>query len=256
MKQQKLYTFLLTIFILGLVGAVFYRMWTPYSPAQVDDIWVINLDRDGERWKNIQRATSRYADKVHRFSAMDGKSIVDRESIHNEGVGYNFTLVRGKMDEVVNKGVVGCWLSHKRLLTQLAAEDRQNDYGHLVLEDDVAIPDDFLSGADTWSRIAANVPGDWDMVYLGLAGNVSGIPIADNIIKLRPYQKDQYGTHAYLVKHGSLKTKILPALRFMTDAIDEQYNTLFGDLNAYCIRPSIIELHSELSKTSSINKLQ
>jgi len=59
-----------------------------------------------------------------------------------------------------------------------------------------------------------------------------------------------------LVKHGSLKTKILPALRFMTDAIDEQYNTLFGDLNAYCIRPSIIELHSELSKTSSINKLQ
>lgn len=256
MKQQKLYTFLLGLLILGLVGIVLYRVMNPYSPAHIDDIWVINLDRDKERWENIKKATSRYADKVHRFSAMDGKTITDRESIHNEGVGYNFTLVRGKMDEIVNKGVVGCWLSHKRLLSQLAAEDHQNDYGHLILEDDVLIPDDFMSGSDAWSRIAASVPGDWDMVYLGLAGNVSGIPIADNVIKLRPYQKEQYGTHAYLVKHGSLKTKILPALRFMTDAIDEQYNTLFGDLNAYCIRPSVIELHSELSNNSSIQAMQ
>ena len=91
------------------------------------------------------------------------------------------------------------------------------------------------------------------MVYLGMGGNVQGTPIADNIIKLLPNKKEQYGTHAYLVKHGSIKTKFLPALRFMTDAIDEQYNTLFGDINAYCIRPCIIDIHSETSDKSSIN---
>jgi len=123
----------------------------------------------------------------------------------------------------------------------------------IILEDDVTIPNDFLSGTDAWSRISKNIPGDWDIVYLGMNGDVEGSPIADNIVKLSPYKKGQWGTYAYVVKHGSIKTKLLPALRFMTDSIDEQYNTLFGDINAYCIRPSLIRPNEEVCNTSSID---
>lgn len=251
MNPQKLYNFILWLLVMGFVGIVFYRMFTSYSPAHIDDIWIINLDRDKERWDSISANTARFGGMVHRFSAMDGKTITEREQIHDEGVGYYITTTQNKREEIINKGVVGCWLSHKRLLKQLAQRDHQNDYGHLILEDDVAIPDNFLSGNDAWSRIAKNIPGDWDIVYLGMGGNPQGTPIADNIIKLST-NKDQWGTYAYLVKHGSIKTKLLPALRFMTDAIDEQYNTIFGDINAYCIRPSIINPDEVTGKKSSI----
>jgi len=237
---------------MGLIGYFFYRMYTPISPARIDDIWIINLDRANERWVHMRDSTTRFGDIVHRFPAMDGKTIDKRDKVHTEGVGYYFMTQQNKRDEIINKGVVGCWLSHKRLLEHLSSLDVQNDYGHLILEDDVHIPDDFLSDNDLWSRTSKNIPGDWDMVYLGLSGNVEGTPIADNIIKLLPNKKEQYGTHAYLIKHGSIKTKFLPALRFMTDAIDEQYNTLYGDFNAYCVRPGIINPHDEISSKSTI----
>lgn len=253
MKAQKLYNFILWLLVLGFVGIVFYRMFTSYSPARIDDIWVVNLDRDTKRWDHMRAITARLGDKVHRFSAMDGKTITERDSIHDEGVGFYFTRISGKgMDEFINKGVVGCWLSHKRLLMHLTAQDHQHDYGHLILEDDVVLPDDFLSGNDAWSHIAKNIPGDWDIVYLGMAEDAKGSPIADNIVKLSSSGKSQHGTYAYLVKHGSIKTKLLPGLRFMTDSIDEQYSTLFDDLNAYCIRPSIITCDDAVGAVSSV----
>lgn len=252
MKPQKLYNFILWLMVTGLIGFFFYRMFSPFSPARIDDIWIINLDRAPDRWAHMRDTTIRFGDMIHRFPAMDGKTITDRDQVHNEGVGYYLTTLQNKREEIINKGVVGCWLSHKRLLQHLATLDCQNDYGHLVLEDDVNVPEDFLSGTDVWSKVSKNIPGDWDIIYLGMGGNVEGTPIADNIIKLIPNKKDQYGTHAYLVKHGSIKTKFLPALRFMTDAIDEQYNTLFGDMNAYCIRPGIINPDDEISSKSTI----
>jgi GR25 family glycosyltransferase involved in LPS biosynthesis len=253
MKPQKLYNFILFVVILGFVSIVLYRMLTPYSAARIDDIWVINLDRDTERWNHMRDITARFGGIVHRFPGMDGKTITERDSIHKEGVGFYFTRISGKgMDEFINKGVVGCWLSHKRLLTHLSKQDHQNDYGHLVLEDDVVLPDDFLSGNDVWSKISKYIPGDWDIVYLGMAEDAKGSPIADNIVKLSSSGKSQHGTYAYLVKHGSIKTKLLPGLRFMTDSIDEQYSTLFDDINAYCIRPSIINCDETVGSKSSV----
>jgi len=227
-------------------------MLTPHSTPRIDDIWIINLDRASDRWDNMRNQTARLGDMVHRFSAMDGKTITERDSLLKEGVSKIVTVDGNKWDNIINKGVVGCWLSHKRLLQQLANQDHQHDYGHLILEDDVHIPEDFLSGDDNWSKIAKNIPADWDMVYLGLYPEASGIPIADNIVKLQPLGYGQWGTHAYLVKHGSIKTKLLPALRFMTAAIDDQYSSLFGDLNAYCIRPSILPLNETMSTKSTI----
>jgi GR25 family glycosyltransferase involved in LPS biosynthesis len=243
--------------IYGFVGAMlvyfFYTLWSPYGVAQVDDVWVINLDRSPARWAHMVQSTQQFGEKVHRFPAMDGKTIRDPRPVHTEGVGYYFMRVTGgKEGELVNKGVVGCWLSHKRLLTHLAGLSGVGaGVGHLILEDDVQLPDNFLSGSDRWSEVARRVPYDWDIVYLGMSDGAKGTPVADGVVKLAPGPQ-QWGTYAYLVKHGSIRTKLLPALRFMTDAIDEQYNSLFNDINAYCIRPAIIVPHAEVGAVSSI----
>jgi GR25 family glycosyltransferase involved in LPS biosynthesis len=244
-----------TLAIYGLVGVIlvyfFYTLWSPYGAAQVDDIWVINLDRSPARWAHMVNSTQSLGTIVNRYPAMDGKTITDPHTVHAEGVGYYFMRGKDKGD-VINKGVVGCWLSHKRLLTHLAGLTGVGaGFGHLILEDDVQLPDNFLSGSDRWSIVARGVPHDWDIVYLGMSDEAKGTPVADGVVKLSPGPK-QWGTYAYLVKHGSIKTKLLPALRFMTDAIDEQYNTLFNDINAYCIRPAVIVPHAEVGAVSSI----
>jgi len=253
--MKPIYTFFL-VFLVLLVVAWFATKWgNSYGPARVDDVWVINLDRSPERWAHMKKATAKFGDKVQRFPATDGKLITDPRGIHKEGVGYYFTRVAGKKDgELVNKGVVGCWLSHKRLLVHLAKQNRPYNYGHLILEDDVDIPDDFLSGSgsDAWSTMSKKIPGDWDMVYLGMGGKEKDIPNNNTVVKLNSNGMHQYGTHAYLVKHGSIKTKLLPLLRFMTDAIDEQYNTMFDDINAYRMYPSILYPKEEISSNSSI----
>jgi GR25 family glycosyltransferase involved in LPS biosynthesis len=248
MKTQVL---LLWILVIGFIGFFFYRMFSLNGPARIDDIWVINLDRAPDRWEHMRKSTAQFGDMVHRFPAMDGKTITDREQVRDEGVGLYFTRVAGKDKELVNKGVVGCWLSHKRLLQHLAAQERANGYGHLILEDDAHVPKDFLSGNDTWSKISKYIPADWDMVYLGMGGEIESVPVADGLVRLVP-GRNQYGTHAYLVKHGSIKTKLLPALRFMTDAIDNQYNSLFHDMNVYCVNPNIIVPDEEVSAKSTI----
>lgn len=249
---MKTYISVLYGFVVLMIVYFFYTMWSPYGAAQVDDVWVINLDRSPQRWEHMVRSTQQFSDKVHRFPAMDGKTITNPRPVHAEGVGYYFMRVSGgKEGELVNKGVVGCWLSHKRLLTHLAGLNLGTSVGHLILEDDVQLPDNFLSGSDRWSEVARRIPYDWDIVYLGMSEGAKGMPVADGVVKLAPGPQ-QWGTYAYLVKHGSIKTKILPALRFMTDAIDEQYNSLFGDLNVYCIRPALIVPHAQVGAVSSI----
>jgi GR25 family glycosyltransferase involved in LPS biosynthesis len=153
-----------------------------------------------------------------------------------------------------NAGVVGCWLSHKRLMTHLASLDVPEYYGHLIVEDDVDIPTDFLLPSDEWHDVYRRVPTDWDMVYFGLT-NPIGAPIGERLVRAKsaaPGSEGNWGTHAYMVRHGSIKTKILPWLEHMVDAIDEQYNVKFDDWNVYVVHPAIIKLNDDLSAQSSL----
>jgi GR25 family glycosyltransferase involved in LPS biosynthesis len=258
-KQNKVLIAFLAILV---VIAIMYGIqdYTLKRRPHVKDIWVINLEKDVKRMSNIRSNTGHISDIVHRWPATNGK-ILKREDIHNEGVGYAMTRTGVQSDDLAGKlrnaGVVGCWLSHKRLLIHLASLDVPEYYGHLVLEDDVHIPSDFLLRSDEWHKVYTRVPTDWDMVYFGLT-NPIGVPIGERLIKAKkayPGMEGNWGTHAYLVRHGSLKTKILPWLDHMVDAIDEQYNLKFNDWNIYVIEPSIIKLDEELSKNSSLLKM-
>lgn len=226
----------------------------------VKDIWVINLDKDAQRFENIQARTRHIHDIVHRWSATNGKELT-RELAYPDGVGYAMSRTGTQTEDTKgvmrNRGVIGCWLSHKRLLTHLASLDLPDHHGHLIVEDDVEFPADFLQPSDEWHQVYKRVPLDWDMVYFGLT-QPRGTPAGDRILRAvsaTPATEGNWGTHAYLIRHGSIRSKVLPALEYMTDAIDEQYNRKFGDWNVYVIEPAIIKLNDTLSQNSSLLKL-
>lgn len=249
------------IFILVVFLAYNAFSFLPHNRPHVNSIWVINLDKENERWKHIQESTAHIDSIVHRWSATDGSTLT-RNSAFADGVGYTMTQTGNRESDyktgaMRNRGVVGCWISHKRLMTHIAAQDYPDYSGHLILEDDVDIPRDFLKSGDRWHSLYKKIPRDWDIVYLGMTKPV-GTYIADGVLKNRsasPGDAGNWGSYAYLVRHGSLKTKILPQLEFMTDAIDEQCNVMFKHLNVYTITPSIIQPNKELNDKSTINKI-
>jgi GR25 family glycosyltransferase involved in LPS biosynthesis len=133
-------------------------------------------------------------------------------------------------------GVIGCWLSHKRLLRHLNSLHVSSSFGHLITEDDVDIPADF---AERWAALRSRIPSNWDVVYLG-AGKPTGSPVANGVLRaVKQEDSGNTGTYAYLVRHGAIPA-ILTKLEFMSSPIDKQYYKTFTDLNVYVLNPALI----------------
>lgn len=252
------------MYLLALVGTlallVVYRMWTTSTSPTIQDIWVINLDKDAERWQNIQAKTQHLQTKVHRWAATQGKDLT-RDQAQTYGVGYVVTMSRDfekdkKTDRITsaNTGAAGCWISHKRLLAYLAEQPNHENAGHLICEDDAEFPVDFLTGNDTWSQVSKYIPADWDMVFLGIKKPIIGTDVAPGLKKMKTtYNKGNWGAHAYLVRHGALKTKILPSIKYMTNEIDVHYDMMADHWNIYICDPPTIRYNDELAAKSNIN---
>jgi len=232
-----------------------------YRP-NIQTIHVINLEKDADRWNNIKAATSDITPPVERWPAVNGKELTQNE-MALMGVGYAMTRSgKGPYSEqgndLRNQGVVGCFLSHKTLMERLSNLDVPEHYGHLILEDDVTIPKNFLKEGDEWSNTYKNIPMDWDLVYLDMVNPV-GYSIGNNIMRLK-YKPGpgggNWGTHAYIVRHGAIKEKVLPWLEHMIDTIDEHYKRQFNNWRVYGVVPGIIKLDPVLSapENSSIQK--
>jgi len=251
-----------TLLFVAIMGIVFFIMYLIKSyllrfRPHVKSIHVINLDKDKERWAAIQKSLPI---SIERWPATYGKDL-SPEQCTAHGIGHAMMRSGVGSYEEQNKnrrnhGVVGCYLSHKLLITHLSKLDVPDYYGHLILEDDVTIPDDFLLPEDEWHKVYKNVPMDWDIVYLDITKPV-GTMVASNVMKLEYKQGIEggnWGTHAYIVRHGAIKEKILPWFKYMIDTIDEHYKLKFGEWNVYAAVPGIFKLNEVMSANSSIQK--
>ena len=122
----------------------------------VDDIWIINLDRRKDRLESLYESAPFLKQIANRFSAIDGKELQITPSISK--------LIEGN-DFINKKSVTAVALSHIMLWAQLVADESANSY--LILEDDVRFNSFDLHD------ILSNIPTGAELLYLGgiLPGN-------------------------------------------------------------------------------------
>jgi len=243
-------------YFIGILAAVFALLLLHFriKPIHIDDIWIINLDKDTERYDTIIRQSSNIRNLIHRWAGTYGKTERVKDALA-DGVNTLISTRKYEKDsgsEVCsrNTGAVGCWLSHKRLLRHLAELPAEENAGHLIFEDDVQITPEFM---DVWNARKHTIPADWDIVYFSI-NHPKGIPVGEGIQRvLFTADTGNWGMQAYMVRHGSLKSRILPKLRFMDSEIDVQLNNCSESLNMYFFSPSILNLNREMSQHSTIN---
>lgn len=250
MSRDKLFKSFIPVLVPFIVIVVLaYYLYDSATPS-IDDIWLLNMDKDKERLQKVLDQQPLLPKKINRWKATYGKE-EDRGQAEKDGVNRILSKsgdieLNKRNKNVINiPGEIGCWLSHKRLLRHLNTLDVSPNFGHLILEDDVLIDKDFLQ---KWDKIKQSIPSHWDFIYLGIL-NMVGDRMNEHVVKWKNTADfGNFGTHAYIVRHRALPY-ILDKIKYMHAAIDVQYYSMLGDLNIYIIDPPLILTDENIEST-------
>ena len=251
LKLSTTAMFAIVVISLAVLVCIFYCI--PAHPT-LDTIHVLNLDKDAKRWQAMEADGQRLGLPLQRFPGFDG-SVLTQHTVHPLGVGRAMIRPNRKDKEgkhLVNLGLVGCFVAHRNLLTHLSTLPYSDSAGHLVLEDDIKLPDDFMA---RWDAVSAHVPASYDIIQCGL-WHPLGAEVAPGILRLGSdvTKRKNLGAFCYVVRHGALRTKILPWLQYMVDAYDEQLALKYGEWNAYGVQPNLVAVNQDFEE-SSINQI-
>jgi len=212
--------------------------------------YVISTDKNSNRYKNIELKSKLIGLPIQLWPATIIKpehSI--RKALPLKGIGISHFTDRS--NKYFNLGGIGCFLSHRELLKHISRSN--SSIGTLILEDDAEISSDLFQKLDI---IVKELPDDWDILFLDKWGGKSETPVSNHIVKIKqsldPYVC--FGTYAYIVKNSSIKTKILPCLKYMTNHIDLQYTAYADVINEY-LTYGVIPVNKEYNNTSIITNL-
>jgi len=190
-----------------------YKTHTPYLPG-IDEIFAINLDRREDRKKSFIEHHPELKGTLRRQPAYDGRAMK---------LGPYLARMFKPNDFHWKKAVMGCALSHLKLLNMLVNEPPDIN-AYCILEDDCRLEKGWQS---KWARIYPNLPDDWDCIYLGgvLPPNKPGFTsvlervapglsrIAPNQIfgQRKPTRYFHFCTYAYVISKAGAK-KILQSI--------------------------------------------
>ena len=195
----------------------------------ISDGWFINLDRSKDRMKSVKSQLHKLSPLiVTRWPAVDGTILTDKEYDELQIPYWSRPSFAEESRKKGRKGEIGCYLSHVNLLKHLDTLNTPPNEGHLILEDDIKIDDDFVK---TWNKSFNTVPETWDMIFVGLLGNK-----VKNVLNGIGKPEWITGTHAYVVKHSSIP-RILNSLKGFNEPIDEVYGRNLEGLKIYALNP-------------------
>lgn len=203
------------------------------SGTTIPPIYVLNLERAPHRWENAQEEMMLHGLDVNRLDAVDGRKLSEQELSTNSTKLAQF---------FIPKGVVGCYLSHRRFWQMVVDK---NLPAAIVFEDDIKLADKFKSTLEKnleilESQKAMNPDVEYDVLLLGAIGRVhpdDRDAIGSKIFSLyiggnRPlktiikYDDMTYyqprraaGTHAYIVSQAGARKllKLCPKAVFHVD---------------------------------------
>lgn len=234
---------LFTKYVLGLKGI--YTRYGQYinlegfqvvqSSPYFTDAYVITLDKYPERLPRIKKNAKEASINLRPWQGVIITND-DLKSLPERGVGT--ILFQDRSQTYFNFGVIGCFLAHRGVLEHISMNP--NGLGTFICEDDIIIPKDFYT---RFNAVSSDIPDDWDMIFMRKYV-VKAKPVTSNIKKL---EKDvtsstNMGMWGFIVKNTSIKTKILPVLEQMTDAVDFQLGRHADTINMYLVDPPIIDL--------------
>lgn len=173
----------------------------------------INLDRRPERWSSMQRKfDAQGITTVERLAAVDSQSSSVPEHLsHLRAQDY------------------ACTTSHLSAVKLAKAAGFPNI---LIFEDDAFFDPDFRT---QFPLFIAQVPLDWDMLFLGAYHFADPIPIAPNIVRA----VKALTTHAYAIRNSLFDAYI--AINSTPPAIVDRNNVaLQQQFNCYCFEPNLV----------------
>ena len=205
--------------------------------------YAISMNPNGTRFKQTRKSAKKAGLNI---TAVPGVLVTN--SMAKKGI-------RGISRKIHNfkrgRGVIGCFLGHRKVLEKIANDKTDKSEATLIFEDDVIFPSNFLESLE---NIKEQFPSDWDLVFLGNTKNLRGKKLSKNIFEVHG-DIFPWGAWAYIVKNSSVKTRLLPELNIMKEAIDHQYCMMSKTANIYRIYPNIVKLnkttHSNIMQISS-----
>jgi GR25 family glycosyltransferase involved in LPS biosynthesis len=270
----------MSFFEMDLILAVENHKTSTEISDLYDKIYVISLDRTPDRFAFVKKQFDRLNLKCERFSAVDGNLITVTDVETNQVIPWSVTYLKGyrhgailkisqqaqykdaeffyKHDRYTsNPGEFGCAMSHRAVWADVV---KHNYKKVIILEDDVALEDDFLQN---FSQVMKNLPDDFDVFFLGITllpsqyetyfkapefllakfKNTSSFCFA----KIKP-NVNVSGLYAYVITCDSAK-KLLQKTEFMNIPIDNA--VIFSGLKLYV---SKIKLLSATLNNSVIRK--
>tara|TARA_A100001015_G_scaffold99663_1_gene110738 strand:+ start:581 stop:1414 length:834 start_codon:yes stop_codon:yes gene_type:complete len=206
-RNRLLIAFLLTIIFVILLwrSAIFIYLTQQegYSNDTTTRFFVINMDKDKERYNNILKyyQNSDFSnEKLNRFSGINGKVIVPDNYLTSDALNELHLIEKNGYrthHHSLTRGGIGCFLSHYYLAKELLKE-KSNVDAYLIFEDDTRIfPNTYTQIKDSMKT----VPDDWDIV---LFYTIRAVGHSEN--KTFNKIKSFWGMNCYLInKNGAKK---------------------------------------------------
>jgi GR25 family glycosyltransferase involved in LPS biosynthesis len=194
-----------------------------------DKIYCINLEKRPDRWEKVSKQFNELSLTVERFPA------------------YNGDTLNPTRHYPINKGEVGCFMSHYRILEKILKSEGDN---FLIFEDDVEFCKNFNELLEDHLK---QIPKNWDMIYL--SGHIMGKAhkVGKNIYK----GKAIMATDSYFVnKKSAAKIKKILDDNFLKRPVDYVYmeNQTNGNLNAYFFKPFLTRQSPDFSDIQNVHR--
>lgn len=172
----------------------------------------INLDRRPDRWEAMQRKFAAENIAAERLPAIDSKTtVVPAHLAHMRPQDY------------------ACTMSHLAAVRQAKADGIPNV---LIFEDDAFFGPDF---AGRFTAFFAQLPADWDMLFLGAYHFEKPVPVASNVVRI----VKALTAHAYAVRASVFDAFI--EINGNPPAIVDRNNTVLQRrFNCYCFEPNLV----------------